>query len=188
MIVSAINSTMGKAGGSPMVSAGRVLGGPVPSSMDGTLMVQGGESILHSAPLTALGQPNEAALNDAAHVIVGNFSIPARGINWGELHPRNAVDIAGHCGAPLYAASAGEVREMRTEGWNGGYGVYVDIDHGDGVVTRYAHAEKILVVENQMVVAGEMIAVMGKTGESTGCHVHFEVRGGSRARNPFAKK
>lgn len=188
MIVSAINSTMGKASGSPMVSAGRVLGGPVPSSMDGAAMVQGGESILHSAPLVALDQPNGSAPNDAGHIIVGNFSIPARGINWGELHPRNAVDIAGRCGAPLYAAFAGEVRETRSGGWNGGYGTYVDIDHSDGIVTRYAHAEKILVVEGQMVVAGEMIAVMGQTGDSTGCHVHFEVRGNPRARNPFAKK
>lgn len=179
---------MGTAGGSPIIATGRVLGGPLPDSMDGVLMVQSGEIMIHSAPLTAPHQPNAAALYDAAQVIVGNFSIPARGINWGELHPRNAVDIAGHCGAPLYAAFAGEVREVQRGGWNGGYGTYVDIDHGNGIITRYAHAEKILVVESQMVVAGEMIAVMGQTGDSTGCHVHFEVRGSSRTRNPFAKK
>lgn len=175
-------------GGSPVVFAGRVLGGPVLGSGDHAAMVQDGEVMIHSVSLVALGQPNGVALDDTAQAIIGNFSIPARGINWGELHPRNAVDIAGYCGASLYAAFVGRVSEVRREGWNGGYGTFVDIDHGDGIVTRYAHAEKILVVEGQMVAAGEMIAVMGQTGDSTGCHVHFEVRGTAGARNPFTKK
>lgn len=179
---------MGKVGGLQVASASRVLGGPWSDSMDDTLMVQSGESMVHNASFVVLGQPNTAAFQDAAQATIGNFSIPARGINWGELHPYNAVDIAGRCGAPLYAAFAGRVSEVRKGGWNGGYGVFVDIDHGDGIVTRYAHAEKVLVLDGQMVAAGEMIAVMGRTGDSTGCHVHFEVRSAAGVPNPFAKK
>ena len=187
VIVSAANSIPGKPGGLWVVPTGRVLGGPASGSADQGAMVQSGEIMVHDVSLAALGQPNIGTLQDAAQAIVGNFSIPARGINWGELHSHNAVDIAGSCGAPLYTASAGQVNKVRTGGWNGGYGTYVDIDHGDGVVTRYAHIEKSMVVESQMVTAGEMIAVMGRTGESTGCHVHFEVRGTSGVRNPFVQ-
>ena len=116
------------------------------------------------------------------------FALPARGFNWGELHPHNAVDIAGACGSPIYAAAPGQVIEAKTEGWNGGYGLYADIDHGNGIVTRYAHAEKISVTAGQMVGVGDPIGILGNTGHSTGCHVHFEVRGTAGAPNPFVRQ
>ena len=114
-------------------------------------------------------------------------SLPARGINWGVLHAYNAVDVAGVCGSPVYAAAPGQVVAVRG-GWGGGYGNSVDIDHGGGVVTRYAHEEKLLVSEGQMVAAGDVIGLMGSTGHSTGCHVHFEVLGSAGAPNPFARR
>ena len=95
------------------------------------------------------------------------------------------MDIAGRCGSPLYAVAPGKVIAVRA-GWNGGYGNYTDIDHGNGIITRYSHAEKNIAEEGAMVAAGDVIARMGNTGDSTGCHVHFEVRGAAGIVNPFA--
>ncbi len=74
-----------------------------------------------------------------------------------------------------------------TDGWNDGYGNFVLIEHpfGNDVRTRYAHLEKVLVSIGDYVKQGEVIGLMGETGDASGCHVHFEVYG---AQNPFAKK
>lgn len=169
-----------------------ILGGPA-VSFENSAMVGAGimeedyraEGVMvYSASVATPGQSALELVKSGAAVTTGTFSMPARGINWGVAHLHNAVDIAGRCGSSLYAAAPGKVTETRV-GWNGGYGNYVDIDHGDGVITRYAHAEKNLVAEGQMVAAGDVVARMGSTGDSTGCHVHFEVRGGAGAPNPF---
>ena len=68
------------------------------------------------------------------------------------------------------------------DGWNGGYGNYVVIKHTNGVQTLYGHLDSILVDQGQTVSKGQNIARSGNTGQSTGPHLHFEVRG---ARNPF---
>lgn len=119
------------------------------------------------------------------------FIMPAGGYNWGILHHYNAVDIANSCGTPVVASAEGlVVPDENTsdviDGWNGGYGNFVLIEHpfGDGVRTRYAHLSKILVQVGDYVKQGQEIGVMGQTGEATGCHLHFEVYG---AKNPFAK-
>ncbi len=98
------------------------------------------------------------------------------------IHGYNGVDLAGSCGAPILAAAAGEVIVSRDYGWNGGYGRYVVIAHGNGTQTLYAHNSENIVAGGQRVVQGQVIAYEGSSGRSTGCHVHFEVRG---ARNPF---
>lgn len=144
------------------------------------------QSVLHDALAESSGQTAYAETGESARDFVRRFSLPARGINWGILHQHNAVDIAGACGSGVYAAAAGQVIETKG-GWGGGYGNYVDIDHGNGVVTRYAHAEAVLVKAGQMVASGDMIARVGNTGNSTGCHVHFEILGPAAAPNPFAK-
>ena len=113
------------------------------------------------------------------------FIAPAAGWNWGELHYNNAVDIASACGSPIYAVYEGEVVEA-SEGYNHGYGNLVAIKHPNGVITRYAHAQSILVALGDHVAEGNVVAEMGNTGLThgpTGCHVHFEVLG---AANPFA--
>ncbi len=119
------------------------------------------------------------------------FIMPTNGYNWGILHHYNAVDIANSCGTPVVAAAEGLVIPDDTipdafGGWNEGYGNFVLIEHpfGDGVRTRYAHLEKILVQIGDYVGQGQVIGLMGETGDATGCHVHFEVYG---AQNPFAK-
>ncbi len=143
-------------------------------------------SVMHDALAESSGQSVYTAATDGVRDFVRRFSLPARGINWGVIHEYNAVDVAGACGSGVYAAAAGQVVDVRN-GWESGYGNYVDIDHGNGVITRYAHAEKILVKVGQMVAGGDVIARMGNTGNSTGCHVHFEVLGSAVVVNPFAR-
>lgn len=111
--------------------------------------------------------------------------IPTSGYNWGRLHSFNGVDIANKCGTPIYAAAAGKVVTVDVVGWNGGYGKNVRIQHPNGVITLYAHLSQALVLPGEEVAQGQLIALMGTTGRSTGCHIHFEVRG---AKNPFAWK
>lgn len=94
------------------------------------------------------------------------------------------VDIAGPAGTPLYAARAGVVARSQC-GWNGGYGCYVIIDHGDGLQTVYGHASDLYVAPGEEVTQGQVVAAMGSTGRSSGPHVHFEVRLSGRKVNPL---
>jgi murein DD-endopeptidase MepM/ murein hydrolase activator NlpD len=89
----------------------------------------------------------------------------------GDYH--NATDIAASCGQPVFAATGGKVIDA---GYQGSYGNWILIDHGNGIKTGYAHNSELLVEEGQLVVAGEVIALVGTTGASSGCHVHFETR------------
>ncbi len=98
------------------------------------------------------------------------------------LHGYNGVDLATFCGAPIMAAATGDVVIARSSGWNGGYGRYIVISHLNGTQTLYAHASELIVTPGWHVVKGQVIGYVGATGKSTGCHVHFEVRG---AKNPF---
>lgn len=111
----------------------------------------------------------------------GDVSSPY-GLRWGgsDYHP--GIDIANDIGTPIVATADGVVTDA---GWNaGGYGNMVDIDHGNGYMTRYAHAESVVVSPGQAVKRGEIIAYMGSTGYSTGPHVHYEVRINDRPVNP----
>lgn len=112
------------------------------------------------------------------------FRWPATGFNWGKIHGRNGVDIANSCGTPIYAAAEGTVSTVDISGWNGGFGKYIKIQHTNGTESLYAHASKILVLNGSYVSKGQEIALMGTTGHSTGCHLHFEIHG---ARNPLAR-
>jgi len=95
-----------------------------------------------------------------------------------------AVDLGTGCSAPIYAANSGVVRFA---GWSGTYGNYVQIDHGGGVWTGYAHIRPggTFVGTGQWVGAGQNIASSGTTGASTGCHLHFEVFVGGSRINPI---
>ena len=86
------------------------------------------------------------------------------------------TDLGAGCGANIYAAHAGTVI-FALYGWNGGYGNEIMIDHGDGIVTRYGHIVDggIRVSSGESVGVGENIAYVGSTGNSTGCHLHYEV-------------
>ncbi|MEO6943488.1 MAG: M23 family metallopeptidase [Lacisediminihabitans sp.] len=93
------------------------------------------------------------------------------------------VDLAAGCNAPIFAASSGTVSYA---GWNGGYGNFILINHGGGLSTGYGHIVSggILVSVGQQVSAGQQIARVGSTGNSTGCHLHFETRPGGIATDP----
>jgi murein DD-endopeptidase MepM/ murein hydrolase activator NlpD len=96
------------------------------------------------------------------------------------------TDIAGGCGAPIYAASGGTVSFIGYSPY--GYGNHILVDHGNGVSTRYAHiahgATKVSWGQN--VAPGQLIALTGTTGNSTGCHLHFEVRINGAVTDPIA--
>jgi murein DD-endopeptidase MepM/ murein hydrolase activator NlpD len=95
------------------------------------------------------------------------------------MHP--GLDIRGAYGAPIYAAGPGTVIYARRMS---GYGNLVEIDHGNGLVTRYGHMSAIRAKLGQHVAAGQIIGAIGSTGRSTGPHLHFEVRINGRAVNP----
>jgi len=90
----------------------------------------------------------------------------------GRLRRHKGVDIAGYTGMPIIATAAGVVTTSEARS---GYGYVVEINHGSGLRTRYAHASSLLVSVGAVVEKGQQIAVMGSTGRSTGPHVHYEV-------------
>ncbi|KKT44202.1 MAG: Peptidase M23 family protein [Parcubacteria group bacterium GW2011_GWA2_44_15] len=98
-------------------------------------------------------------------------------------HP--GIDIAGAFGLPIYAAADGIVK-ISQGGWNGGYGIYIIISHGNGRETLYGHMARRAANVGDEVSRGDLIGYMGSTGRSTGPHVHFEVRIFGRRANPFA--
>lgn len=118
----------------------------------------------------------------AAGYISSNFGYRTHPIyNVVRLHA--GTDLAGGCGIPIYAARGGQVVYA---GWNGGYGNFILINHGDGISTGYAHIAtgKTFVRYGEQVSTGTHIANVGSTGGSTGCHLHFEVREDGKAINP----
>ncbi|AUM14100.1 M23 family metallopeptidase [Ketobacter alkanivorans] len=123
-------------------------------------------------------------------------SIAGRPVNWGWLSSRfgrrtdpftgrpawhAGIDFAGKEGSDIVSVGSGVVT------WAGeryGYGLMVEVNHGGGITTRYAHAKEILVSVGDIVKQGESLAKMGSTGRSTGPHVHFEVRKDGKAVDP----
>lgn len=106
------------------------------------------------------------------------------GLRWGgtDFHP--GIDIANDMGTPIVATADGVVEYA---GWNsGGYGNMVDINHGNGLMTRYGHASQVVVSAGQHVKRGQLIAYMGSTGFSTGPHVHYEVHVNGNRVNPIS--
>lgn len=154
------------------------LGGEL--QIDDEIIVPGGRI---SSPAVAT-QTSVAKRFAYLPTLSGFFMQPAMGYNWGRIHGRNGVDVANSCGTPIYASADGMVTLSDAVGYNGGFGKFIKINHSNGTETLYAHASKLLANIGDTVVHGQQIAVMGSTGRSTGCHVHFEVHG---ARNPLAK-
>lgn len=115
---------------------------------------------------------------------IGYYMRPVNGgVRTQGIHGYNGVDLASAADTPIMASAAGDVVIAREGGWNGGYGNYVVIQHGNGSQTLYAHLSRLIVGDGQRVVQGQVIGYMGRTGKSTGVHLHFEIRNG--IRNPF---
>lgn len=96
-----------------------------------------------------------------------------------EFHP--GLDIGGEKGDIVIAPAGGVVVKA---GWQGGYGNLIEVDHGNGLITRYGHLSKIEVQSGDVINRGQEIGLIGSTGRSTGPHLHFEIRLGDKAINP----
>jgi murein DD-endopeptidase MepM/ murein hydrolase activator NlpD len=93
------------------------------------------------------------------------------------------IDIAARSGQPIISAADGTVR---FSGWRSGYGNTIIVQHAQGLKTLYAHNSRNLVRKGEKVRQGQVIALVGSTGRSTGPHLHFEVRNGSGPQNPLS--
>ncbi|MFH1393143.1 MAG: M23 family metallopeptidase [Patescibacteria group bacterium] len=170
-------------------------------------LITGNDSILQNQnPATVSPEPTVVASKPAlpyyaaGPYLDGYFISPTTGYNRGVLHAYNAVDISRGSACvdeniPVYATASGVITAAYTTESinryaNGGYGNNIIILHPNGVVTRYAHLKSVLVAVGQYVDQGNVIAYMGGypyqpgSGNSTGCHLHFEVRG---AKNPLIR-
>ncbi len=113
--------------------------------------------------------------------VLSNFRYTSGfGQRWGR--PHNGVDFAAPNGTPIHTTADGTVSFA---GWEGGYGRLIKIRHAFGIETRYAHLSKIRVKKGQRVSRGDRIGDMGNSGNSTGTHLHYEVREGGKAVNPM---
>ncbi len=129
-----------------------------------------------SAGSTGTGQPSAAGfIWPCDGVVVSGF-----GLRWGRMH--EGVDIGCAYGTPNRAAASGTVIYS---GWHGGYGNLIVVDHGNGLSTAYAHASSLLVGIGQSVSQGDTVSLVGSTGNSSGPHLHFEVRVNGQAVDPL---
>ncbi len=103
------------------------------------------------------------------------------GARWGRGH--KGIDIGAPKGTTIYAAASGTVT-VSQYGYSGGYGNYIMISHGNGIQTLYGHCTSLLVSAGTYVTQGQPIATVGSTGNSTGNHLHLEIRVNGVAQNP----
>lgn len=131
------------------------------------------------------------------YVSTGNFMWPVPsctnitsgfGMRWGSMHKGIDISRSGIYGAEIVAADSGKVIQAGYGNYGTGYGGYgnvVAIDHGGGYSTLYGHMSRVAVGAGQQVKKGQTIGYVGSTGDSTGPHLHFEIRVGGVAKNPL---
>ncbi len=155
--------------------------GLLPSSK----LALGDEIIIPDGEMTSSSGSNSNATKIASGLkeIAGYFLRPISGGKKSQgIHGHNAVDLAAPVGTSIMAAADGTVILSKTGGYNGGYGTYVVVSHANGTQTVYGHMSANYVSVGQKVSQGELIGRIGMTGNTSGPHVHFEIRG---AKNPF---
>lgn len=99
----------------------------------------------------------------------------------GGRRAHKGIDLAAPVGTPIYATADGKVSRAS---WFSGYGLFVSIEHGGDMQTRYGHMSRLNVADGQMIHKGDVIGFVGSTGNSTGPHLHYEVRVSGEAVNP----
>ncbi len=155
-----------------------------PLSVGESIIIPGGEmpqETRTSGTRTARVGGNTSSLP----AISGFFAHPVPGARVTQgIHGWNGIDFGAPTGTSVYASAGGRVIVAKAGGWNGGYGSYVVIDHGNGTQTLYAHLSSVSISSGESVSQGDLLGAVGSTGRSTGPHLHFEVRG---AKNPFAR-
>lgn len=115
--------------------------------------------------------------------ITSEFGVRNSPFHYDKQESHKGIDIAYYPGAPIVAAADGKVVSA---GYEKGFGNCVTILHDFGITTRYAHCQSIRVSAGQPVRRGQVIATMGRTGRTTGCHLHYEVRIGREAVDPMS--
>lgn len=100
----------------------------------------------------------------------------------GRWSRHNGLDFAYHINTPILSTAPGTVVYA---GWRGGYGWFIEIDHGMGIRTRYAHLKKVLITKGQKVGFREKIGLLGTSGRSTGPHLHYEIVVDGKPHNPM---
>lgn len=164
------------------------------NGLEGSTLTVGTQLIIPDGEIMAPSAKKVAAatINEPAHDVgprgtstqIGYYMAPlARYTETQGIHGYNGVDLAAPVGTPILAAASGDVVVARDGGWNGGYGSYVVISHGNGSQTLYAHMSQVSTYDGARVVQGQVIGYVGQTGKATGPHLHFEIRNG--IRNPF---
>lgn len=150
-----------------------------------------------AAVAEAAGQAGLTAAARSRSTLRQEVSIPSRvplkGVNLtsgfgmrnhpvtGRRRAHKGIDLAAPTGTPIYATADGLVSRAS---WFSTYGLYVSIEHGGQLQTRYAHMSRLNVAKGQRVKKGEVIGFVGSTGRSTGPHLHYEVRVDGKAVNP----
>lgn len=150
--------------------------GAAPSTRDPGPVAARGSSF--AAAMASRLDPHD--LVDGPSAVTSRFGIRADPFGDGHKEHRG-VDLGAAAGAEIVAAADGVVRKA---GARGGYGQAVEIDHGAGITTLYAHASELLVAEGETVRKGQPIARVGETGRATGPHLHFELRVRDRPVDP----
>lgn len=150
---------------------------------------QGADDPFHSMFLTwqrqdAVGQqamsvPSSRPVNSAT--LTSGFGVRSDPFR-GQAAMHAGVDLSAPTGTEVHATADGMVDRAE---WSGGYGNMVEIEHGKGLATRFGHLSRILVHPGQTVHRGDLIALVGSTGRSTGPHLHYEVRIDGHAVNPI---
>lgn len=171
---------------SVLASAQRAMGGPlqlVSSEADGSMDPRFERLGLSMARMDAL----ERGLDGIPQFMPADINSMSSGFGYrrdpftGRSALHSGLDFAAPTGTPIHAAAAGTVSFV---GNKSGYGRVVEIRHGNGLMTRYAHMSRWQAKKGDKVVAGDVIGAIGSTGRSTGPHLHFEVRMNDRAVNP----
>lgn len=158
--------------------AADMVGVPIDYSREARARYSMARSGLGMAGLSRGGVPSRMPV--AATALTGTF-----GPRWhpvlGLVRGHSGLDLAAPMGSPIVATSDGVVGEAD---WRGGYGLFVAVEHGGGIQTRYGHMSRLNVVAGQPVRKGDVIGYVGSTGLSTGPHLHYEVRVNGQAVNP----
>lgn len=155
-----------------------------------TLIIPGGKPLSSgrptSPPPTPTTRPGTAVTIPKVVAVDGGTTLlwptTSHRINQYFTYRHNGLDIHGVMGGPVYASDDGVVLESR---WATGYGNMILIKHDNGLITRYGHSSKLLVTRGERIKRGQLIALVGSTGRSTGPHIHLEVIVNGRTVNPL---
>ena len=131
-----------------------------------------------SVPIVSVAVPSRMPLDSAK--LTSEYGMRTHPVLGGRRQHKG-IDLASPTGTPIYATADGVVSKAE---WFGGYGNYIQIEHGAELETRYGHLSQYAVVTGQRVSKGDLIGYVGSTGRSTGPHLHYEVRVAGEAVNP----